>query len=289
LINRRSLLRAAGLSPGIALGLAAAAPPPAALRLGLVTYNWASDWDLPTLIDRCHRTGFTGVELRTTHRHGVELELDARAREEVRRRFADSPVTLVGLGTTCEYHAPDPAVVRKNIEETKAWIRLCRDLGASGVKVRPNAMPPGVPRERTIEQIGRSLNEVARDAAELGVQIRLEVHGRGTGDVPTCKAIMEIADHPANVICWNCNPSDLEGAGFEANFDLLEDRMGTVHIHDLRRDGYPWPALFRRLRSCGTASFTGWTLLEDAAAPNDIEAAMVRNREIWEQLATRNP
>jgi hypothetical protein len=100
---------------------------------------------------------------------------------------------------------------------------------------------------------------------------------------------MEIADHPANVICWNCNPSDLEGAGFEANFDLLEDRMGTVHIHDLRRDGYPWPALFRRLRSCGTASFTGWTLLEDAAAPNDIEAAMVRNREIWEQLATRNP
>lgn len=289
MINRRSLLQQVGLFPIAAIGASAAPPPLSRLRLGLVTYNWGSRWDLPTLIDTCRRTGFTGLELRTTHPHGVELALDASAREEIRRRFADSPVKLVGLGTTCEYHAPDPALVRKNIEETKAWTRLCHDIGGSGVKVRPNGLPPGVSRDRTIEQIGRSLNEVARDAADHGVQIRLEVHGAGTADVPTCRAIMDIADQPANVICWNCNPSDLEGAGFDANFDLLRDRIGTVHIHDLRRDGYPWPALFRRLHSCNADSFTGWTLLEEAAVPDDIEAAMVQNRKIWEQLAKTAP
>ncbi len=87
------------------------------MQLGLVTYQWGADWDLPTLIANCQKTGFAGVELRTTHKHGVEPSLDEAARKEVAKRFADSGVELVGLGTTCEFHSPDPAVLRKNIEE----------------------------------------------------------------------------------------------------------------------------------------------------------------------------
>lgn len=47
---------------------------------------------------------------------------------------------LGGLGTTCEYQSPDPAVVRKNIDETKAWVLLASDVGAPSVKVRPNGL-----------------------------------------------------------------------------------------------------------------------------------------------------
>ena len=68
---------------------------------------------------------------------------------DVAKRFADSRVELVGLGTTCEFHAADPVVVRKNIDETKAFIRLCHDVGGSGVKVRPNGLPAGVPAAKT--------------------------------------------------------------------------------------------------------------------------------------------
>ena len=42
------------------------------MQLGLVTYMWGADWDLPTLIKNCQLTGFRGVELRTAHKHGVE-------------------------------------------------------------------------------------------------------------------------------------------------------------------------------------------------------------------------
>jgi hypothetical protein len=42
-------------------------------KLGLVTYNLAKDWDIPTLIRNCMQTGLEAVELRTTHRHGVDL------------------------------------------------------------------------------------------------------------------------------------------------------------------------------------------------------------------------
>ena len=33
------------------------------MQLGLVTYMWGTDWDLPTVLKNCRETGFTGVEL----------------------------------------------------------------------------------------------------------------------------------------------------------------------------------------------------------------------------------
>src|SRR5262249_50837902 len=124
------------------------------LRLGAVTYNIAKDWDLPVLIAKLAEGGFEAVELRTTHRHGVEPSLSSAARTEVRQRFEASSVKLGGLGTVCEYQSADPAIVRKNIEDTKAWVKLAHDVGSPSVKVRPNGVPRGFPEERTLEQIG---------------------------------------------------------------------------------------------------------------------------------------
>ena len=80
----------------------------------------------------------------------------------MKKRFADSPVTCVGYGSNFEYHQTDQAAVRKNIEETKEYLKLCKDIGASGIKVKPNGLPDDVPREKTIAQIATSLNEVGQ-------------------------------------------------------------------------------------------------------------------------------
>jgi sugar phosphate isomerase/epimerase len=266
-------------------GVATARPP---LQLGLVTYQWGKDLQLADLLEVCGRTGFAGVELRSTHAHGVEPGMSSDRRAEAKRRFSDGPVKLVGLGSACEYHAPDQAVVRKNIDDTKAFIDLCAELGGSGVKVRPNALPAEVPVEKTLEQIGRSLRVVGEYAAQAGQQIRLEVHGAGTKEIPHMRRIMEVADHPQVVVCWNCNPSDLAGPGFEANFELLAPWMGTVHIHDLRpgKVDYPWDRLFAKLTACTAKGFTGWCLLEDGAIPTDIPAAMEENRCEFARLAS---
>lgn len=252
------------------------------LKLGLVTYNWGKDWDVPTIIRNCAATGFQGVELRSTHRHGVEITMSAEARRSVRQQFADSAVELVGLGSACEYHSPDPAVVRKNIEETRQFISLCKDVGGTGVKVRPNGLPGDVPVEKTLTQIGTALNEVGRYAADHGLQIRVEVHGKGTSELPHMKTIMDVADNPNVVVCWNCNPTDLNGDGLISNYNMVRQRMGTVHIHDLTNDNYPWQQLFPLLKE---TPFTGWTLLEEGGVPEDVVAAMHANRKAWEQLA----
>ena len=115
---------------------AAAKPGPHGLKLGTVTYNIAKDWDVPTLIKNLTEAQFDAVELRTTHKHGVEITLTPAQRAEVRKQFEGSAVKIGGLGTTCEFHAADQAVVRKNIDETKEWVKLAKDLGSPSVKVR---------------------------------------------------------------------------------------------------------------------------------------------------------
>ena len=84
----------------------------------------------------------------------------------------------MGLGSAFDYHTPDPQKLRRDMEATKEYIKLAHDVGASGVKVRPNGLPKDVPREKTLEQIGRSLKELGEFGDSHGVQIRLEVHGR---------------------------------------------------------------------------------------------------------------
>ncbi|MFB3904863.1 MAG: sugar phosphate isomerase/epimerase family protein [Acidobacteriota bacterium] len=236
------------------------------LLLGTVTYNLARSWDIDTIIKNCKEAGFTGVELRTTHAHGVEITLSADKRQEVRRKFADSSVKLVGLGTTCEYHAADPAVVKKNIEETKAWFVLAKDVGAGGVKVRPNGLVPGVPEDKTLEQIGLALKECAAFGADYGIPLRLEIHGRETARFPRIKKIMQHAEHPNFFLCWNCNGEDLQDGGIKTNFDIVKNRLGLVHLKDLY-DNYPYREFFQMLRGI---DYQGYCLAEVAESSDGV-------------------
>ena len=116
------------------------------MRLGLVTYLWGQDWDLPTLIANCEKTKILGVELRVQHKHGVKLGMSADERRAVRKRFADSPVEFLGMGTNECFDSPDPARLAKCMANTKAWLQLSADLGGTGVKVKPNSFHKSVPR-----------------------------------------------------------------------------------------------------------------------------------------------
>ncbi|MCZ7636074.1 MAG: sugar phosphate isomerase/epimerase [Verrucomicrobia bacterium] len=284
--NRRQFLQVAaagvaglgvGLQPAAAAGASGRGPGRFGMRLGLVTYNLAKDWDVPTVIRNCAEARFEGVELRTTHAHGVEVTLSAAQRAEVRRRFADSPVELFGLGSAFDYHTPDAAKLRRDIEATKDYLVLAHDVGASGVKVRPNGLPKAVPVERTLEQIGRALRELGEFAAGHGQQIRLEVHGAGTSSLPHIRTIMDVADHPSVGVCWNSNQTDLEGDGLDANFDRVKARIVAVHMRDLFLEEYPWRRLLARLNGIG---FRGFCLAEIPESRDPLRV-MQYYRALW--------
>ncbi len=288
-ISRRSFLHHSSLvACGAAVGssqlapFADAAAKATRMQFGLVTYLWGKDMDLPTLIEACEKSGLGGVETRTQHKHGVEPSLSKAERGEAKKRFADSSVTLVGYGSNAQYHEADPAKLAANIELTKSYIHLMHDCGATGVKVKPNGFPKDVSREKTIEQIGKSLNKVAAYGADYGQEIRVEVHGRGTQELPVMKAIFDVADHKNATICWNSNDVDLQGEGLDHNFDLVKDRFGaTVHVRELNEGKYPYAYLFKRFKQM---KYRGWILLEARGNPEDKVKALIEQRKAFEGL-----
>ena len=228
------------------------------MKLGIVTYQVAKDWDIDTMIDMCQKTGFEAVELRTTHAHGVEISLTAEERAAVRAKFQGSGVTLWCLGSTCEYHSADPEVVRKNIEETKEWVLLAKDTGCVGVKVRPNGFRDDIPDEETLKQIAEALRECGEFAAEHGIKIMLEVHGPRTQEPRHIRTIMDLCNHPSVGLTWNCNPGEVVDGSIKDSFALLAPWIWSAHIHDLY-ESYPYQEFIALLK---TINFNGFCLIE---------------------------
>jgi len=214
-------------------------------------------------------TGFEGVELRTTHAHGVEPSLDTAARAAVRQRFAESPVVCWGLGTTCEFDHPDTAVVAAQIDEAKRFIELAHDIGCRGVKVRPNHLHEGIPPQQTAAQIGRALATIGEAAEDAGVSIYLEVHGRGTSDPALVRRMLDTCGHPAVGACWNSNPTPQEvvDGSIAESFALLADDIVSCHITELWRTDYPYRELFASLARIG---YDGFCLAEIPASDDPL-------------------
>jgi sugar phosphate isomerase/epimerase len=285
-LNRRQFIQTT-LGAGAALAFLKRMPEfdfaaASGMKLGLVTYQWGRDWDLPTLIANCEKAGYHGVELRTEHAHKVETNLTAAQRADVKKRFADSSVQCVGYGANFEYHSPDPKKVRENIEQTKEYIKLCKDIGATGIKVKPNGIPTEVPREKTISQIAASLNECGKFAKDFGQVVRVECHGNVSQEIPNMKAIFDQVTEKNVVMCWNCNDQDTLPPGMEANFNSVSKYFGdTVHVRELNEGNYPYQQMFDLFTAM---KYKGWILLEARTEPKDRVAAMKDQLVVFNQM-----
>jgi sugar phosphate isomerase/epimerase len=223
----------------------------APLKIGVMTYTLAQKWDIETIIKNLSLAGYQTVELRTTHAHGVEVNIDQVQRAEVKKRFKDSPLEVISLASGFEYHSPDQSILKKNIEGTKEYILLAKDVGAVAIRVFGNSLPNGVPEEKSKEQIGRSLAEVGEFGYNNGVEVRICVHGTKTNKPSVIKNILDYSNSPHVYVNWNCNPEDIQEKGLEFNFNLLKDRIKGVHMHELWDAEYPYRKFLKLLSDSG--------------------------------------
>jgi sugar phosphate isomerase/epimerase len=292
-MNRRQFLGAAGSLAALpAIGRTHAAAPRVEepkFKLGTITYNIAEKWDVATLLQACKAAKFEYVELRTTHAHKVEPDLPPDRRKEVRKQFEDAGVKLWSFGTVCEFQSPDAAAVRKQVEDCKAFCDLAKDVGAKGVKVRPNGLPKGVEVPKTLEQIGKALQECGKAADGAGVEIWVEVHGAGTAQPEHMRTIMDHCGHKSVGICWNSNATDVKDGSIKESFDLLKKDLRSCHINELW-SGYPYRELFTSFKSVG---YDRVTFMEVAGVPEGPNAkqpdAAIRfmryYKALWIELA----
>lgn len=255
------------------------------VKFGMVTYQWGKDWDLPTLIDNLTKAEVYGVELRIGHAHGVNIGMSKDQRKEVRKMFKGSDVEVLGIGTPLRLDHPDQSVLRETIDQARECILLSNDIGGSGIRLQPNQFHANVPKSRTVDQIGRALNQLARIGAGVGQQIRLEVHGEETQEIDIIKDIMDVADHPYATVCWNSNPQDLDGRGLAGNFNLLRNRMGDIaHVRELDDTAYPYEDLVKLFVD---TNYKGWILLEGRTDPSDKVEALIAQRKIFEAMVEK--
>jgi len=249
------------------------------MMLGAVTYNVLKDWDLETIIKNLEALGFEAVELRTGHKHGVEPSLTAAERVRVAERFANSKVRLLSFGSTCEFHSPDPAERRRQIDVGKRWVDLAHDTGAWGVKVRPNGLPKEVPVQTTIGNIAAALRELGNYGQGKGIEIWVEVHGPETQNPPMMAAIMRATAHDNVGVCWNSNPTDVVNGSVKESFELLKKYIRNCHIVELS-NGYPYRELFTLLRGI---NYERYTLCESLES-KEPERYLRNYRALWTEL-----
>jgi sugar phosphate isomerase/epimerase len=247
--------------------------------LGAVTYNVIKDWTVEEILAKLPELGFEAVELRTGHRHGVEPTLSPAERRRVSERFAASKLRLLSFGSTCEFHSPDAAERARNVALAKQWIDLAHDTGAWGVKVRPNGMPEGAPRETTIGHIAAALRELGDYGGGRGVEIWMEVHGRITQLPPVAADIMKATRHEQVGVCWNSNPTDVVNGSVKASFELLRPWIRNVHITELASE-YPYRELFALLQA---SKYERYTLCE-AQESKEPERFLRWYRALWTEL-----
>ncbi len=294
-VSRRGFL-AGGVCVGagaVSLGLLSGcepkdvAPVRAHTRFGFTTYQWGEDWDIDTLITNCIKAKAFGLELRTSksYKHGVELELTAAERKEVKMRFSSSPVTLVGIACAERFDSPDPDKLAKSIEQSKAFVKLSHDIGSGGVRVFPNDFHNGVEHDVTIAQIARSLNAVGKYAADYGQLVELEAHG-SAGSLPTVRAIMDQVTETSVKVKLNSSSRDTQGEGFVQNFNLVKGDLGnTLHLHNMKDSEFPYQLQMDLLVNMG---WDGWQLLEVSNPVEDRLAALIEQREIWQQFLAKS-
>ncbi len=284
-VNRREFLGAA-LATTLAASQARAAATPAKFQLGLVTYNVAQNWDLPTLLRIASEAGVAAIECRTTHKHGVEPKLTADERATVKKRFADSGVKFWGCGSVCEFHAADRAEVTRNVETCKQFLELVKDLGGHGVKVRPNGVAKGQTVEEACEQIGTALKLCGGAAADLGLEIWVEVHGAVTQVPKNMKAIMDACANPAVGVTWNSNATDVTNGSVAEGFKLLQPHIKSCHINELTNDAagkYPYRELFAKLAGMNYDRYTLCEVGKSVEPAKGVEY-LTEYKRLWTSL-----
>jgi len=184
------------------------------------------------------RFGYDGLEPRISarHRHGIELGIDAAARETIRREAAASGIALCCLATSCKYS--DPATAGDQVAETLQAIDLAADVGAPRIRVFGGQLPKGRTRGESVELLAESLKKVSDRAAERCVTVCLETHDDWCDPAHVAEVVGRV-DSAAVAVNWDVmHPVRAGGSTMDAALATLRPWIRHLHVHDgaLRKD-----------------------------------------------------
>jgi sugar phosphate isomerase/epimerase len=262
------------------------------MRLCLLTYNMARNWELPKIIEMAHRGGFAGLEFRAeaNHKHGVELEASPETRREIRNRVQDAYLEIACIGLSSRFDTPDTGRRREVIDRTKRFVELAADVGCRRLRVFGNDMPkeglhcePPPDRETVIRYVGDALRELAEFAEPHRVDILLEMHGQ-FNYWHFARGAVEHAGHPSVGIVYNCDKRDVVAGSVAPVYNHVRRLIRHVHMHEFTR-GYPYPELFGLLQRDGYEGYCSSELSAEIPSPEDFLLMYAQLFRAWNAVA----
>lgn len=250
----------------------------------LNTYQTCQDWDVPRIIEVCLATGHEGIEFLMDFKqtHGIEADATPAHVEAVARQVRDAGLLIASVTSCVNFHSPAKDELQAALDQGRRVIDHAQRMGCDHVRVLGDRVPKGTEeRQRTVDQIGDAVGELARYAAEADITVSLEVHGHFT-DPTLALQVVERAGQPNAGLVFNSQWrvgaeegwSLPEGApSIRPIYDLIGRYFTSVHTHKMENpvESRYYLELFKLLKRDG---FTGFISNECAYKGPDPEKVL---------------
>jgi sugar phosphate isomerase/epimerase len=238
--------------------------------------------------------GLDGADLSVAHLAAEPAFLDA-----LRHDADDAGIQLVMLATYSDFTHPDARFRARQVDGIRAWIDAASRLGAPFLRVTAGQAHPGVAEQDGLAWATEGLTACAEEARRADVRLLYENHTRGAVwthndfTLPASRFLeviartagsgLEVLFDTANSLVLHDDPLHV--------LDQVVDRLGAVHVSDIRRAGAfePTPVgtgaapITQLLTRVVASGFDGWVSIEEASrtGPGAFRAAVDFVDRVW--------
>jgi sugar phosphate isomerase/epimerase len=221
--------------------------------------------------------GLDGADMSVAHVQSREpAYLDG-----LRREAAEAGVQLVMLATYSDFTHPDTAERARQIDDVRSWIEAAARMGVGSLRLTAGQAHPDTPLDAGLGWAAAGLSACLDDAASAGMRLLYENHVRGAfwaynDFTQPAERFLEVARRTAGsglkilfdtANCLALNEDPL------AVLEQVRDRVGAVHLSDIRRAGAFEPVVLGSgvapiadiLRTLVAGGFDGWLSIEEAS------------------------
>lgn len=194
------------------------------------------------MIELAAGAGFEAIELRFLEGEDSLWKLPAfkgAALMTTKQMLTDHGLLVACVDTSCRLHFPERDERLRMIEEGVRMAELAAELGAPGIRVFGDKIPPGMERDSTRGWIAEGIRELSERTLRSGIEVWLETHGDFATSAETI-SILEMSGREAGVI-WDPANALLDGGESPGDaLPVLERKLRHVHLKDFVRDGPKW-------------------------------------------------
>ncbi|NOZ26529.1 MAG: sugar phosphate isomerase/epimerase [Chloroflexi bacterium] len=188
-------------------------------------------WTLQEVIRAAQKYGYDGVELRGADREHISPEFTPIERRDVRHRFEDAGLQIVGITAYTRFAQTDPEVLQEQVDTMRRYVDLAADIGAPLIRTYGGQYPEDVDREALFDAMADALRQAGEYAAQAGVRIVLETHDAFALGAVTAD-ILRRTDHPAVGALWDVMHPFRFGEPPERTYQHLRGWVWHVHLKD---------------------------------------------------------